>query len=584
MKKRITFSVFAILALLVSLQVSAQTLGTAVKPLASADTNPIYYYLESAAVTSLGSPNATLTSILPLKDNKYVAYSQATTKTRVMYRISTGGEEELWSVELNANGKSYFKNKSTGFYLRGSREAGAYWVNDSVRFTSLGSDQYAIRTSVTEADNSTVVNNSYMIAWNSLTCDRWGSAQINTNTAWLFRLASGSEKNYLQALINDAQKIINTSVGDAIGQYSVSAGNDLQTAITAAQDVYNNSSASTTELLNAIAALNTAVSTFYATSVNLPVSATLGSDETLYAIYTPNRNNASLIDILPAGSNLKSQFNSPLPESFPNTQVWSFILLGDGTYALVNPFSGNYVTNTNATAGSGKISSTTTTPTAGAWKLDKASIFPLMIIYSPTLNNGQLNLSTTNNAEVNNWGYNQGTKNTEGFIINDAGSSFLIKKVGQRNTKATEPTASVPAGPVDEGTNISLTATNASDIIYYTLDGTDPKTSATRQNMTSGNSFVAPASGFTLQAYVEGTQTYFPSDILTNVYSITTGVGNSLSKNYNIQIIGGFITVEGADNFELYSVAGQKLNLNSTLQKGVYLIKIKDFTQKVVVK
>ena len=44
---------------------------------------------------------------------------------------------------------------------------------------------------------------------------------------------------------------------------------------------------------------------------------------------------------------------------------------------------------------------------------------------------------------------------------------------------------------------------------------------------------------------------------------------------YENELKQGFITVEGADNFELYSVAGQKLNLNSTLQKGVYLVKVK---------
>lgn len=157
----------------------------AVTPVVSTVSNPIWYTVESAAVTALGSPDATLTSILPLNNKGYVLYSPATAG-KIMYRVSTGTDDEKWAI-VGIGGNKYLLNKSSGLYMRGSHSVGNYWMNDSLRMAELVSGQYSLRTSVTETDNSTTQINSYTIAWNSLTCDRWSSAQLNTNTAWIFK-------------------------------------------------------------------------------------------------------------------------------------------------------------------------------------------------------------------------------------------------------------------------------------------------------------------------------------------------------------------------------------------------------------
>lgn len=389
----------------------------------------------------------------------------------------------------------------------------------------------------------------------------------------------GTLVNWPKELLLNKINSLSSSIGTQVGQYVSTQA--LQDAITAAQQVYNNPGSTDTDFTNATTALNTAIA---AATINLPVTSTLGSSETLYAIYSSTRNNATLMDVT-AGSNLKSRSYTTAPTSFENTQVWTFVSLNDGTYAIVNPFSNNYITNTNTTANSGKISVIATPYTAAGWKMDKASTSPLTILYTPGQYNGQLNTSsTTGDQEVFNYGYNQGTKNAEGFSNNDAGCMLKVVKVSERTAAAPEPTTDVASGPVASGTPVTITCTNTSDVIYYTLDGTDPKTSGTSVTINGGSGvFNAPVGDFTLKAFVAATQTHFESPVAIYNYSIATGLNNAANKQ-NVRVNNGIVTVDGVDNFEIYSITGQKLSAQTQLKKGVYLVKISDYTQKVIVK
>ena len=42
------------------------------------------------------------------------------------------------------------------------------------------------------------------------------------------------------------------------------------------------------------------------------------------------------------------------------------------------------------------------------------------------------------------------------------------------------------------------------------------------------------------------------------------------------------ITIDGVDNFEVYSATGQKLNRKMRLSTGVYIVRFNDYVQKVV--
>lgn len=73
-------------------------------------------------------------------------------------------------------------------------------------------------------------------------------------------------------------------------------------------------------------------------------------------------------------------------------------------------------------------------------------------------------------------------------------------------------------------------------------------------------------------------------------YAMETTVADATALNqtekseYRISTVNRTITVEGVNNFEVYSVTGQKQNRERALQSGVYFVKIGDFTQKVMVK
>lgn len=53
---------------------------------------------------------------------------------------------------------------------------------------------------------------------------------------------------------------------------------------------------------------------------------------------------------------------------------------------------------------------------------------------------------------------------------------------------------------------------------------------------------------------------------------------------YRVRTLNNIITVDGVDNFEVYSVLGQKQNIKNELKSGVYFVKANNATQKVVLK
>jgi hypothetical protein len=66
--------------------------------------------------------------------------------------------------------------------------------------------------------------------------------------------------------------------------------------------------------------------------------------------------------------------------------------------------------------------------------------------------------------------------------------------------------------------------------------------------------------------------------------SDNTSVKELTVRKLNIRSNNGIITVDGVDNFEVFSVMGQRLNVNAVLNKGVYIIKTKKITQKYIVR
>ena len=64
----------------------------------------------------------------------------------------------------------------------------------------------------------------------------------------------------------------------------------------------------------------------------------------------------------------------------------------------------------------------------------------------------------------------------------------------------------------------------------------------------------------------------------------TTDVKNLLPFTNKIRTANGIITIDGVENFEVYSITGQKQNHKQRLLTGVYIVKVNNSVQKVVLK
>ena len=64
----------------------------------------------------------------------------------------------------------------------------------------------------------------------------------------------------------------------------------------------------------------------------------------------------------------------------------------------------------------------------------------------------------------------------------------------------------------------------------------------------------------------------------------TTGVKNVFPTENKIRTANNMITIDGIDNFDVYSATGQKQNHKARLATGVYIVRFNNYVQKVVLK
>lgn len=298
--------------------------------------NPVWYYIESAAINSLGSPNSTLTTLLPLKNKGYVLISPATAG-KITYGISTANDTEKWAIVVIKNRK-YLLNKSTGLYMTGSHSVGSFNANDSLKTASLGDSQFSIRTATT---------NSFTIAWNSQTCDRWSTASQNTNTAWIFKIAtSNSPKEELAATIALANATKTTLTGDNPGYIKATsiASVNFSNAINEAQTIYN-SALNDTEFANSKQKLLSEIEIFK-TSTKNPISLSSPDKSTWYYIVNGSEAaycKAKVIVNKSTDTGTALQFADKKVD--PN-MLWRIIDAGNGKVGIQNRASGKYISTT----------------------------------------------------------------------------------------------------------------------------------------------------------------------------------------------------------------------------------------------
>ena len=188
----------------INLTADYANLGTVGKPFVSTTSEPIYYYLQSASDGS----------------HQYNGYGRdfrsnliisPTTAGRLIHNritAATTPDHALWMLE-DVAGTILLKNKATGFYMVGSRDAGTTTTGNGFTPTLQGNNQYTIKTADAGTPNTSMTN-----TWKSNLCDRLYFATdpgVNSQISWYFVVAPESLTNYQTALIISGVSDVNKS-------------------------------------------------------------------------------------------------------------------------------------------------------------------------------------------------------------------------------------------------------------------------------------------------------------------------------------------------------------------------------------
>ncbi|MHB9054640.1 MAG: hypothetical protein ACYC2P_00610 [Paludibacteraceae bacterium] len=367
---------FAALIIISAAQfVNAQVNGTAAKPLVSTTDKPVYYYIESAAdgTVKMGSNagknylgNLLYESTATGSSGSPSSVTAWMLKHDLMATITGAGysiDNALWQI-VDEGGVVKLKNKGTGHFMIESRWA---YTSTTAQFitTSLNTPatQYCFR-------NST--QTSFGVAWNNAAngnyIDRWSYTGANSQIAWFFLVAPGSETNYqdlyvsavksdLAAKITAMQTVLdNTSEGTDPGKFTADARTAFANAKSAAQTIYDNASSTVENYLTTITNLETAKWTFLSSAIKPIIS-----DATTTRWYFLQGLRPANSYMTSTGSKAQILGKTVIPD---DTQLWKFVANTRGTangFAIVNKATGEYLSAN--TPFNTAISSTDTIPT-----------------------------------------------------------------------------------------------------------------------------------------------------------------------------------------------------------------------------
>ncbi len=322
---------------------------TPAKPLVSTVEQPVYYLIESAS-DGLVNLNATTPGTNYLGNLVYAPTANNNTIINhgPLTTILSSGiniDNALWQM-VNEGGIVKLKNKGTGLYLDEAR-----WGRTNVTspFSAVALNSPATQYALKNANQA-----SPAVAWYSATdgyhLNRWGVYYPNSQVAWYFVVAPGSQLNYDEvypAAVKDelAGKIAslqnffdNTKEGQIPGTFSVAARKGLTGAISAAQAVHNNPSSTIQSYQAAMAQLETAKAAYLAL-VNKPVVS--DATNTKWYLIQGTRPANTYMSSTGAGMTVKSLALVP-----DDSQMWKFVSNPNGSadgLALVNKATGEYL-------------------------------------------------------------------------------------------------------------------------------------------------------------------------------------------------------------------------------------------------
>lgn len=81
-----------------------------------------------------------------------------------------------------------------------------------------------------------------------------------------------------------------------------------------------------------------------------------------------------------------------------------------------------------------------------------------------------------------------------------------------------------------------------------------------------------------------GSPSAWSFDFALEAPKVINSTPSVFDNNYVIRLNNGIITVDGAAEYDVFSITGQKMNEKAALTNGVYIVKVKEFTRKIIVK
>lgn len=323
--------------------VSAQINGTAVAPVVSDAENPVYYYIESASDGSYSFNGFTG----DFRGNVIISPAAVGFLIHKPLNEAPTVDHALWTLASH-QGKTYLKNKATGFYMSAAHSVSVENTVNTFDFKVIAGNQYRINT----IDAGT----SYTVAYQNNTCDRLNvGIQANSLSAWYF---VGLPTTAIDIAIVSAKNTLNfqTTAGIHPGQYGAEARNILQTAIGAA--VAANADAAATEENKNLAAgtLNTALQTYLASKNSIQISD--ATSEYWYLIKGERGSTATALFAENQGGNAQVLNKE---RALSDAQLWKVVANGAGV-AIQSKLNASYI-NADAGASPVKVGTKNTKPT-----------------------------------------------------------------------------------------------------------------------------------------------------------------------------------------------------------------------------
>lgn len=454
----------------------------------------------SAAITTYN--NSVILPQLSTEGNErwYFLQGQRPANT---YLTSTGAAAQVYSYAVVPNDNQLWKfvasttgtangfamvNKATGTYLDANT---AYNTNiftvtaeptNNLRY--IASDIYSDKTIRFWIEHATGSKPDFRLhAGNPNVMNYNGNAYANSS--WLIMDYNTALRPFLQTAITDATNLLSTTTeGTDFGQYTAANRSTLQSAITTAQGVYNNSSASSTEIETATSTLNTAANSYKATINANPTSLLSSNTENLrwYRIKSTSSSAYATGKVISAGTRVtgnKFTFETPA-DPVTDAQLFRFVLTADNSKVL--------------------------------------------------------------------------------HIINKKDSKFMASN-------------GAIADASTSGNDFTLTA--LSDCKSFNI------------KPTSLNAIHAQEAGSEIVnwAGLAGSSSAWVLDFVKEETKISTGTNHNLmQQTYIIRTANKVITVDGVENFEVFSISGQKQNKTQALESGIYIVRIQNQAFKVNVK